>query len=408
MMSLFILLSVLAAMIFIEKKSHWVFWVISSISAGLALLTISPSIIVVPLVGLMLGVNYISQWKKQSQPGLWLGYFRWMLLFIGIICLVYVVLWPGMWVNPGKMLYEVFGNAISYAFQGSQLDVAKGLNPSRFSIDSSGIIPYFTSLFWRSTPITWLGVLFGCIGFLASIGKKANTIDSTFTPLIKRSIIYLGLIAAYFVLIFGIAKGRNSPHYILMSFVCLEMIAGIGLVYAIRWIGARIRPVRQGWIMIVLAISLLGVHIASGISQFPYYYTYLNPLMRLLVKGNPDAGYGEGLEKAGEYLSNKPNGSTLTAISLFGYGSFSYFFSGQFFHMPPTDIMEPSLLEDIRQSDYLVVYDIYQKRFYRPALLMDSLKGISPEKTIEINNLDYVSIYKVSDLPESLYKSLNQ
>ena len=394
-------------MVFIEKKSHWVFWVFSSISAGLALLTKSPSIVVIPLVGLMLGVKYISRWKKQSQSGLWLGYIKWMLLFIGILCLVYVVLWPGMWVNPGKMLYEVFGNAISYAFQGSKLDVAKGLNPSRFSIDSSGIIPYFTSLFWRTTPITWLGVFFGCTGFFACIGKKADKTDPTFDPVIMRSYFYLGLLALIFVFIFGIAKGRNSPHYILMSFVSLEVIAGIGLVGTIRWIGARIKPANPGWVVILLATSLLGVHIASGISQFPYYYTYLNPLMRLLVKGNPDAGYGEGLEKAGEYLSNKPNGSTLTAISWFGYGPFSYFFSGQFIHMPPTDIIEPSLLEDIRQADYLVVYDIYQKRFYRPTLLMDSLNGISPEKKIKINNLDYVSIYKVSDLPESLFKSLN-
>jgi hypothetical protein len=401
MMSLFLLVSLLAVMVFIEIKPHWIFWVISSISAGLALLTKSPSIIVIPMVGFMLCVNYIGQWRKQRQLGLWSGYFKWMLLFIGILCLTFVIVWPGMWVAPGKMLYGVFGNALSYAFQGSRLNVANGLNPGQFSLDSAGITTYFASLLWRTTPVTWLGAFFACIGLFA----KDN---STFKPLVKRSIIYFGFLAALFVMMFGIAKGRNSPHYILMSFVCLEVIAGIGLAGAIRWVGERVKPAKQGWVMIVLVTCLLGIHVASGISEFPYYYTYLNPLMKFIFKDNPNAGYGEGLEKAGEYLSNKPDANALTAISWFGYGPFSYYFSGQSIHMPPTNVMDPSLLENIKRSNYLVVYDIYQKRLHMPGLLMDAVNGITPETVIKIDGYDYVSIYKVIDLPKSLFNSTGQ
>lgn len=401
MMSLFILISFFAAMVFIEKNRHWIFWVISSISAGLALLTISPSVIIIPLVGLMLLVKYVSQWKKQKLPGLSLSYLKLMVIYASYLSLTFVVLWPGMWVNPGKMLNLVFGNALSYAFQGANLNVTKEINPSRFGLEITGITPYIVGLFWRTTPVTWLGTLFACIGLFIKD-------HSTFTPVVKKSIIYLGSIAVLFVLMFGIAKGRNSPHYIMMSYVCLEVIAGIGLVGAIRWVGERFTPARQGWVMIVLVTSLLGVHIAGGISQFPYYYTYLNPLMEYFMKGNPNQGYGEGLEKAGEYLSQKPNASELTAISWFGYGPFSYFFSGQSIHMPPTDFMEPSLLENIHRSNYLVVYDIYQIRHHMPGLLMDALNGITPETVIMIDGMDYVSIYKVVDLPESLFNSIDQ
>ena len=228
MMSLFLLVSLLAAMIFIENNPHWIFWVTASISAGFALLTKSPSIVIIPMVSLILGIKYISRWKKQRQPILLLHYVKWIILFLGILSLTFAILWPGMWVAPGKMLNGVFGNDLSYIFQGAQMNVANERYSIQFSLDSNDLTTYLTYLLWRTTPIAWLGVLFACIGLFT----KDNP---TFKPLMKRSIVYFGLLALIFILIFGIAKGRNSSHYILMSFVCLDVIAGIGLVGALRW-----------------------------------------------------------------------------------------------------------------------------------------------------------------------------
>ena len=44
---------------------------------------------------------------------------------LGVLAAVYFIIWPGMWVNPLKMLFEVYGNALSYAFQGQRLLAAK-------------------------------------------------------------------------------------------------------------------------------------------------------------------------------------------------------------------------------------------------------------------------------------------
>ena len=70
-----------------------------------------------------------------------------------------------MWVAPGKMLYEVYGNAFSYAFQGARLSVTQELEPSNFSLASAGlgVFEFLASIAWRTTPITWLGLLFAII-----------------------------------------------------------------------------------------------------------------------------------------------------------------------------------------------------------------------------------------------------
>ena len=166
MMSL-LLASILAALIFIEQKPDWFFWLLSSLFAGLAILTKSPSIIIIPMVGLMLLLKYFSQRKTLEQPAKWVDFFKFMLVFIIVVCITFVVLWPGMWVNPGKMLYETFGNALSYALQGSRLSVAKELNPNQFGLKFNGIFSFFNSLVWRTTPVTWLGILLAGIGLFA-------------------------------------------------------------------------------------------------------------------------------------------------------------------------------------------------------------------------------------------------
>ena len=76
--------------------------------------------------------------------------------------------------------------------------------------------------------------------------------------------------------------------------------------------------------------------------------------------------------------------------------------------MPPTDVMEPSLLENIRHSNYLVIYDRYQKGNRIPRLLAEALDGVTPEAIIKIDGYDYVDIFKVSDLPKSLFAPLNR
>jgi hypothetical protein len=56
-------------------------------------------------------------------------------------------------------------------------------------------------------------------------------------------------------------------------------------------------------------------------------------------------------------------------------------------------------------TDYLVTY-INQWKRRIPERLIDALESVPPEHTIWINEIEYVRIYKVDDLPQEFYEYL--
>ena len=146
----------------------------------------------------------------------------------------------------------------------------------------------------------------------------------------------------------------------------------------------------QGGILIAYAVGTL--------QTFPYYISYYDPLLGGSKKAGETrfVGYGEGLDEAGRYLAQKPNADQLTAMAWYGNGCFSYYFPGKtnYFnaHLSWADFLEKE------RSDYLVVYT---NQWYRrqPPELFDILERVKPEHSVWIDNIEYVRIYKVSDIP---------
>ena len=138
-------------------------------------------------------------------------------LWLVILAVTYVVAWPGMWVAPLAMLQDVYGNAVSYAVQGMRTSVAPGLEARGFDAASilNGIGIYINDLAWRTTPVTGLGII-AAIALGLRTGRDES--DKTFRWLT----LYGTLLAAAFVLLFGIQRGPKPPHYILTSYVALD------------------------------------------------------------------------------------------------------------------------------------------------------------------------------------------
>jgi hypothetical protein len=403
-MCLFLLVSVLAILVYLEVKPRLGLLFISAVTAGLALLTKSSATLILPFVGLMIGIKAFEQWRQDRLlRKAFAGALKTLLIWLAGLILTYFIVWPGMWVNPARMLYQVYGNALSYAFQGQGLALTQELNPQEFSLELGGAATYLIALLWATTPLIWLGALLSGAALFVRDRQIVNTLT-------KKVIVYFALLGIAFILQFGLALGRNSAHYILASYMCLDILAGIGLIAALRWLGKRYpflgkKPVQAGILTVLLLIQAV-----SLFSQFPYYYTYANPITAWIRKGsgNPNAGYGEGLNLAGEYLSQKPDADQLTAMSWYGIGPFSYFFEGKTDPLLVSQRLDGKTIDSLKAADYLVIYYVNQKRRNLPQDLLSALEGFTPEQVISLNGLEYIRIYKLADLPDEFYALLKR
>jgi 4-amino-4-deoxy-L-arabinose transferase-like glycosyltransferase len=400
MLSLFVLISLLAAVthLFFERK--WLYLLISGMAAGFAQLTKSSSIVLGPLIVLLFLVelffHHDAGWRKRVLRALY-EFGAWF----GVLALVYFVFWPGMWVAPGEMLYQVFGNALSYAFEGARLSVTGGVQTAGFQPHLSDVVYYIQSVLWRTTPIVWIGALLSLLPLFRQKWEQR---------LIFLSIFLIGFL---FVLLFGIASGRNSAHYVLTTYVSLDILAAVGWTYGAEGLSNHLPSgVRRA-----LPISVLGIVVAfqafSALTFFPYYYTYYNPIMEAWQPGrqNPSFGYGDGLELAASYLTQKPDAANSTVIVFYGRGPFSYFYPGKTEQLKPVyaDAENvPQLVQILHESKYIVIYYELERERDSPANVMRALEGVTPEKVIWLNGIEYIRIYRADNLSAHFYEVLQQ
>jgi len=397
LLAMFALVTFLSMQVYLHKERKLIYLLISGAAFGLAQLTKSSSIVLLALIGLTLFVELFKRDGEVLTSKIWRAVKIFAIWLVAAI-FVYVLLWPGMWAAPGKMLYEVYGNAFSYAFQGARLDVTKELQPSSFNLAAGmgGVTQYFNRWIDFSTPISWLGLIF--IPFLF-VSK-----DKSLTPAPLRSTMaYLVILAVLFILLFGVAQGRNSAHYILSSFVGLDIAAGIGWGYALFWAQKHWTVLSRVYVLPLTLTVLIAFQLGSSLLYYPYYLTYKNPF----VKHGGIRGYGEGLDQAAEYLAQKPNAKGMRVIAYAARGCFSYFFPGD------SDFLKIGFYEDglpyieeIQNADYLVLYPIVQNNRKGDMELMRFLQDVPPEQTIFIDGIEYARIYKVAALPKDIYNVL--
>ncbi|MBI2333411.1 MAG: hypothetical protein HYU84_14850, partial [Chloroflexi bacterium] len=319
-------------------------------------------------------------------------------IWLGTAALVYFILWPGMWVNPGRMLNEVYGNAFSYAFQGARLDVTEELEPASFSLvtRSDSFIQFWKLWASGTTFITWLGMMFA---MFAVFSKNMDKV-------VKSLLAYLVILGAAVVVMFSIAQGRNSAHYIMTTFVSFDVVAGIGWGSALLWVGSRWKGLSQAYASAAALVVLTLAQIGFGLPYAPYYFTYKNPF----ASEAATYGYGEGLSEAADYLAQEPNAKEITAYVYNGMGTFSFYFPGKTVVLKRANLFYGdfvTITEELRNSDYLVLYPITRAKHPETESILAELEGVvKPEKVIYINGLEYIQIYRVADIPESVYEAL--
>jgi hypothetical protein len=389
MVGLFSVTAVLALTVYLFRERHPALLALSGASAAFANLTKSSAVVLVPVTTVLILAWGIRAWKLGDRPVV-LPALKTGLAWLGMGVLVYFLAWPGMWVAPGKMLHEVYGNAFSYALLGARLSVTQELQPSQFDLDSAfgGIAGFLVSIAWRTTPVTWLGLV---LALVALVHRGRETIP----PQARLLIGFLLLLALACIALFAIARGRNQPHYVLAAYYGFEFAAALGWAYTFRWLGRTFSWAGKPAMQAALFAPILVLQGMGLLHTAPYFYTYLNPAL-LAMKEPPRFLYGERMEQAAAYLAARPDADELTALVYFGR-SFSYYFPGE------TLLFKPVLFEDraqligtLRRADYLVMYSGLHER-------LPLLQELTPERVLDLNGRSYVEIYRVSDIPAGFF-----
>ena len=394
MLALFLLVSVLGMLVYLYGDRKWLLLLVSATSGALAQLTKSSGIVLLPVVVLMLVISVLAGshegWKRRALEAA-----STLVIWLVALAAAYVLFWPGMWVAPGQMLSDVYGNAFTYAFQGARLSVTGSVNPSDLGLAS--IIPglrfYLGDLAWRTTPVTWLGFLTAVVIVVLDLRQRRNLN-------FKLATLYAAVLAISFVLLFSLQAGPKPPHYIVTTYVGIDLLAGLGLARGLDLLGQRFSALQTGWPAWGIVGVLLALQATSAATAYPYYITYYNPLLEAVQPGiqNPtleNTGYGVGLDQAAAYLAQKPDAKDLTVLAANGYGCFSYYFPGHTTPINNFTLSDPQVVQVLGNAQYVVVDYYNQSRIN----LVSDLRGIQPEHTVWINGVDFLRIYPASDFP---------
>lgn len=389
LLSSLFLLSLLGFINYLASR-RWRDLIISALAAGFCWLTKSPGFFLGPAVGLVALLHAWRSYQTGGHAGVFKHLWRylWPVVAWGVIgMLLFVLAWPAMWVDPVGSLSAVFGAATAAAqtghasgifFRGS-VSVERGLNFAYF---------YPFTYLWRTTPLILFGLLVAIWGMIT----KREPFDGY-----KARTVVLDLVVAALIFTLGMTLGEKKiGRYLLPVYGPLNLIAGMGWVSLAYWIRDKNIAFLSRYSIAIVLIPVLALQMFSSLSTFPYYFPYYNPLLggSALAPKVLQVGWGEGLDQAADYLNQQPGSEELEVLSWYATGGFSYFFDGQTLDMGYDPALSESERKKIRRADYIVVY-VNQVQKNRPEELLELLAGQEPVKTIVINNIEYVWIYKM-------------
>jgi hypothetical protein len=235
-------------------------------------------------------------------------------------------------------------------------------------------------------------VIFGLLAAILGYFKKRAPLDR---PKTQATVIGLLIFVLIFTIVLTLGT-KKFDRYLLPVYPALDIIAAIGWVSLAQWLAEKAHRSVLRYCPYLILVTIIAMQMFWSLKNFPYYFTYYNPLLGGSSKA-PDVmqiGWGEGIDQAARYLNNKPNAEHLRVGSWYSTGSFSYFFSGHTHILTSNPKLREGQWNRFLNADYVVIY-IHQWQRYVPRQVLDYLSGQVPEHTISINGIEYVEIYKM-------------
>lgn len=389
LLSTLALTSILAYIVFLEeRRPGWA--ALSGVLAGLAFLTKSSAVLLIPAV--IGGVLIYWLWRRKTSDGQVLrtylgGLAMWLVLAVVVIYSLY----PALWHDPVEPLREIF------SFIQNQAG-AEVISPMYFNgeINPTGVFgpEYFyyypLSYLWRASPVVLAGLILLGVGML--FRSRLSLPDRSWRAGVVLVLWSLGYAAAMTL------SAKKFDRYILPSFLPLAMASGIGYFLWLRFLLEKVNDKRHLRVrqfgMLLAALAVVGLQGALVWQVFPYGLSYYNPLMGGGAKA-PEVmmvGYGEGLDQAGAYMMGVPGTRNLTIYSFYS-GVFGFHYLQQVKDLP---WYADGFSAEVLEADYWILYHSQWQRGMSPQIL-DWVEGQPVAHSVWINGIEYVRIYRLAD-----------
>jgi 4-amino-4-deoxy-L-arabinose transferase-like glycosyltransferase len=401
----FMILSLLSVLVHLRQYRSHFYLLLSGVFAGLAFLSKSYALFLVPFTGLLLAVTYLAKActepsrskpnPRQAIPLLLCSFALWCIVAV----LVFFLLWPASWVDPLGTIQGVLDTASVYA--------AVPYDTSRFFMGKAVAEPgpwfYPVVLAFRTTLLTVFGLVVAILLlFSGQEHVKRENVKHETSKVQRGNLVAILAYACFFTILMTL-WAKKYDRYILSSILALDIVAAWGLIRLgelTSWYLIRHFKDHQHWTLdigywilgIGLWILLFLFQTGHVLSYHPYYLAYYNPLLGGLSKAIQvlPVGWGEGMDLAARYLNQKENAADLRIATL-GIPGFAPLFKGQ---------TEALTEHNLAAADYAVLYvsDVQQDSPGTAALYGQQ----QPEHVVRIHNVDYAWIY-----PNTHYKELS-
>jgi hypothetical protein len=355
-------------------------WIaVSAVCAGLAVLSKSAALFLLPFAGLAVAVAALRPWPHR--PAVARGLMTYVGWLVGLVFTVFAV-WPALWVDAADTLGSVWAMGSGYAQGGHE-------NQSFFLgqvVEDPGPAFYPIATLFRLTPLTCLGLALLALAVLAVGVRVARGRPWAWS----RPAWTVAALAAYVLLfaVFMTVGAKKFDRYLLSVFPALDLLAAVGLVWwcgraraalAARWP----RAANAAWLALAGAVL---VQAGAVLSYHPHYLAYYNPLLG----GGPRAantvlvGWGEGMDEVADYLNRQPDAATATAVAWVEPG-FTPLFEGH-----TLDFLS---FDSLAKADYVVFYvsDI-QRRMHEWA--HSQFDPLQPDHVVRLHGIEYARVYR--------------